>query len=334
MLEELPCSELVGICEKAGLSTTYRNKSELVDRLHEYGDKDCTPAIPDKDFFLYMRQQWKVAKSKNVSRVEFFREAITTWKDEENVPVGTLPSHLKCYNDLLKISKSKDPGDALRQYYNQGKFAWLSQDGSSSGEEFSVAKQITPPSNGAKSNAPTKATEKENARTTKATEENARTTKATEEKQMSPPANGTESSTVNTTELYSGSESAYSNGDDSDGDDSDDDDSDDDDSDDDDSDDDDKDEINLNVSPAGTWVDASKLKKAVWKKDRKWCRYMKAVLPDQPPEKWTMKRFLQKLCSERRASDYKKVCYAVRVRVRVRVSELGLTTPYISNRLS
>ena len=145
MLEELPCSELVGICEKAGLSTTYRNKSELVDRLHEYGDKDCTPAIPDKDFFLYMRQQWKVAKSKNVSRVEFFREAITTWKDEENVPVGTLPSHLKCYNDLLKISKSKDPGDALRQYYNQGKFAWLSQDGSSSGEEFSVAKQIPPP---------------------------------------------------------------------------------------------------------------------------------------------------------------------------------------------
>ena len=187
MLEELPCSELVDICEKAGLSTTYRNKSELVDRLHEYGDKDCTVATPDKEFFLYMRQQWKVAKSKNVSRVEFFREAITTWKDEENVPVGTLPSHVKCYNDLLEISKNTDPGDALRQYYNQGKFAWLSEDGSSSGEEFAtvpVEKQIPPPANGAKSNVPTK----EKARTRKATEENVRKRKSTEEKQMPPPS--------------------------------------------------------------------------------------------------------------------------------------------------
>ena len=89
-LEELTCDELVCLCQKHGLSKSYRSKAELVERLHEYFGE---PAVetPEEDFFVFMRAKWREAKEKGERKADYFREAAMTWKDDDNMPVGFLP---------------------------------------------------------------------------------------------------------------------------------------------------------------------------------------------------------------------------------------------------
>ena len=69
MLEELTIKQLTEMAVRENLSVAHRNKTDLVNRLHEHYDGMCT-ATPDEEFFKYMRKTWKEAqttekKSKN-----------------------------------------------------------------------------------------------------------------------------------------------------------------------------------------------------------------------------------------------------------------------------
>ena len=72
MLEEISYSALVGLCQREDLKKTYRHKSELVERLHEHFGK-AFKETPEKDFFLFMKNQWKDAKKAGKSREDLFR---------------------------------------------------------------------------------------------------------------------------------------------------------------------------------------------------------------------------------------------------------------------
>ena len=366
MLEEMSCSELVDLCRREGVRKTYRHKSDLVERLHEHFGKERTET-PGKEFFLFMKNQWKDAKKAGKSRADYFDESARIWQDEENVPVGAIPAHIKAFADLQAVCQTANPGHELLMYYKRGKTAWLESNDSSSGEEDTIAtatkgtatkatatkatatKATSTKATSTKATSTKKTTTKATSTIASATEASA--TKATVTKENATKANATkenatkenatkenatkENATQENAEFFSGSESNYSfdrsdrdadsdddshddSDDDKDDDDSDDD-KDDDDSDDDkdgDDSDDDKDgddsddeggEIDLKVSPAGTWENARKIKKATWFKKRKWRRYMETVLSGMPSKDWTMKRFLEQLCKIRKVRGYKKV---------------------------
>jgi len=206
------------------------------------------------------------------------------------MPVGAIPAHAKVHADLTAVCQMPNPGHELLMYYKRGKFAWLEESDSSSAEEMD---------DGWKNNCKSTAT---STTTTTSTS----STAPSEAKTTTTPAEA--KTTATTTEGFcTGSESNYSDTDDKDGDS--DGDSDDDSDDDNDNDDNDDDGIvvDLNVSPAGTWENARKLKKVTWFKDPKWCRYMEEVLVGMPAKDWTMKRFLNGLCKKRNVSGYRKV---------------------------
>ena len=49
-LEELSVVDLCATCVREGISAEYRNKFDLVQRLHKHFDESFT-ATPDKEFF-------------------------------------------------------------------------------------------------------------------------------------------------------------------------------------------------------------------------------------------------------------------------------------------
>ena len=83
----MSCKELVEQCKKVGVNVKYTIKQDLVTRLQEHYETTFS-GTPDKEFFLYMRDGWKTAKKSGEESVEYFREVIRTWEDEENLPVG------------------------------------------------------------------------------------------------------------------------------------------------------------------------------------------------------------------------------------------------------
>ena len=67
-LEDLTCEQLVEVCKKEDIDQDYSLKEQLVRRLQNHYAESFT-ATPDKEFFSYIRNQWKKAKKKNFNQI-------------------------------------------------------------------------------------------------------------------------------------------------------------------------------------------------------------------------------------------------------------------------
>ena len=245
-LEELSVVDLCATCVREGISAEYRNKFDLVQRLHKHFDESFT-ATPDKEFFTFLRNKWKEVKttSGDKSREEVFTECMNTWNREDfgGSLIKMDDSQIKAHAELGEIYKTTNPGQTLMQYYLRGKEAWLDEKDSSSFESGGE-------SNYSDDKSDDKSDEQSDEQSEDKEEEDEEEEEdAGEQKQEDEEKEADEEDVV----------------------------------------------VDLDVSPAGTWMDASKLNKAEWKKSRVWVAYMEKVLPDMLPKAWTMKRFLRDL---------------------------------------
>ena len=137
-LEDLTCEQLVEVCKKEGIAQDYSLKEQLVRRLQNHYEESFT-ATPDKEFFSYIRKQWKKVKKKtsNKSKEEHFGECMTTCHNKEfgGSLINMSDAQIKAHAHMGQICKTQNPAQTLMQYYRRGKTAWIDEKDSSSDED-------------------------------------------------------------------------------------------------------------------------------------------------------------------------------------------------------
>ena len=292
------CQQLLKQCQKFNLETGYRNKQDLILRLEDYFAQP-THSVPEKDFFMHTRREWKEAKKRlmaegqdyEASRAEFFKDLVAVTRNEMRT-AEIAPEDATSAEHVRWILRQKDPGTEMLKYYKRGKTAWM-QDASdsSSGEEESNSQEDateTPAAAGATNVTAGESTVTAGETTAAAGESTTAARGPADEASATQPIVKRRTCTVFTDDDES--DSSYKEEEEEEEEKQEEEEEDEGERQSDDS-------ANytdeqLLRSPEGSWLVTASKKKQVWRKQRRWQRRMRFLLPELDPTKWTMKRYM------------------------------------------
>ena len=112
--------ELQAVCKTNGLSTMFRTKRDLIERLETY-NMMASEVTPDEDFFMYVRNVWKKAKNPaGTNRAQYFNTLASEYAEHNTGPlrIHDLPQpqqeeHKRAKAHLATICRSKNSGRLL-----------------------------------------------------------------------------------------------------------------------------------------------------------------------------------------------------------------------------